>query len=55
MGSTALAGGFKEDDGSGGGDVERANAAEHGNAEQMVAGSANERVEAGALAAEDDY
>ena len=52
--SAALAGGFVEDDGTGGGDVERADAAGHGNAEQVVAGAADKIVEARAFAAEDD-
>ena len=52
--SAALAGGFVENDGSGGGDVERADAAGHGNAQQMVAGAADEIVQTGALAAEDE-
>ena len=52
--SATLAGGLKENDGSGGGDVERADAAGHGNAEEMVAGAADKIVEAGALAAEDE-
>ena len=50
----ALAGGLIEDDGAGGGDVERADAAGHGNAQQVVAGAADEIVEAGAFAAEDE-
>ncbi len=52
--SAALAGGFVEDDGSGGGDVEGADAAGHGNAQQVVAGAADEIVQARALAAKDD-
>jgi hypothetical protein len=50
----ALASGLVEDNGSGGGDVERADAAGHGDAEEMIAGAANEIVEAGTFAAEDD-
>ena len=50
----ALAEGFKEDDRCGGGDVEGADAATHGNAQQVVAGAANEIVEARAFAAEDE-
>jgi hypothetical protein len=50
----ALASGFVEDDGSGGRDVERADAARHGNVQEMIAGSANEIVEPCALAAEND-
>jgi hypothetical protein len=53
-GSAALAGGFEEDDGAGGGDVEGADSAGHGDAEKVVAGAADERVEASAFAAEDD-
>jgi hypothetical protein len=53
-GGAALAGCLVEDDGSGGGDVEGADAAGHGDAEQMVAGAADEVVETGALAAEDE-
>ena len=50
----ALAGGLVENNGSGGGDVERADAAGHGNAQQVIAGAADEIVEARAFAAEDD-
>ena len=50
----ALAEGFKEDDRAGGGDVEGADAAAHGNAQQVVAGAADEVVEARALAAKDE-
>ena len=50
----ALAGGLVEDDSSGGGDVERADATGHGNAQEVVAGAADEVVKASALAAEDD-
>ena len=50
----ALAGGFVEDDGSCGGDVERTDAAGHGDAQQMVAGAADKIVQAGAFAAEDE-
>ena len=53
-GEAALAEGFVEDDGSGGGDVEGADAAGHGDAEEMVAGAADEVVEAGAFATEDE-
>jgi hypothetical protein len=52
--SAALASGFVEDNGSGGGYVEGADAASHGDAEEMIAGAANEIVEAGIFAAEDD-
>jgi hypothetical protein len=51
---TALAEGLEEYDGSGGGDVEGADAAGHGNAQEMVAGAADEIVEAGAFAAKDE-
>jgi hypothetical protein len=50
----ALAEGFKEHDCAGGGDVKGADAAGHGNAQKVVAGAADEIVEAGALAAEDE-
>ena len=53
-GVAALAGGFVEHDGSGGGDVEGADAAGHGDAQQVVAGAADEIVEACAFAAEDE-
>ena len=51
----ALAGRFKEHDRAGGGDVERRHLAGHGNAEQVVAGAADQIVQAGAFASEDDY
>jgi len=51
---SALASGFIEHDGSGGGDVEGADAAGHGNVQQMIAGAANQIVEPCALAAEHD-
>jgi hypothetical protein len=50
----ALASGFEEDDGAGGGDVEGTDASGHGNAQVVVAGAADEIVQARALAAEDD-
>ena len=50
----ALAERFIEHDGSGGGDVEGADAAGHGDAQQVVAGAADQIVEAGAFAAEDE-
>jgi hypothetical protein len=50
----ALAGGLVEDNGSGGRDVEGADTASHGNPQKMITGAANEIVEAGPLAAEDD-
>ena len=53
-GGAALAGGFVENDCAGGGDVEGADAAGHGDAQQVVAGAADEIVEAGAFAAEDE-
>jgi hypothetical protein len=49
-----LAGGFVEDDGSGGGDVEGADGAGHGNRKEMVAGAAHEIVQTGAFAAKHD-
>jgi len=52
--SAALARGFKEDDGSGSGYIERRDATGHRDAKQVVAGAADEIVEASALAAEDD-
>ncbi len=54
MGSTALAGSLIKNDGSGGGDVQRAHATGHGDAKQMVAGAADEIVKSCALATEDD-
>ena len=53
-GSTALAGGFVKDDGTGGRNVERANATCHGDAQQVVAGAPDEIVQPRSLAAEDD-
>ena len=50
----ALAEGFIQDHCPGGGDVEGADAATHGNAEKVVAGAADEVVEAGSFAAEDE-
>jgi hypothetical protein len=50
----ALASGFEEDDGSGSRDVEGTDAASHGNAQQMIAGTANEVMKSRALAAKDD-
>jgi len=50
----ALAVGFEEDYGSRGGDVEGADAAGHGDAEQVVAGLPHEVVEAFAFAAHDE-
>ena len=47
---SALAEGFVEHHGPGGGDVEGADAAGHGNAKEMVAGAADQVVEAGSLA-----
>ena len=51
-GEAALAEGFIEDDGAGGRDVEGADAARHGNAQQVVTGFSDEVMEAGAFAAE---
>jgi hypothetical protein len=53
-GVAALAEGFVEDDGTGGGDVEGTDAAGHGDAEQVVAGLADQVVEACAFAAENE-
>ncbi len=53
-GGAALAGSLVHDDGTGDGDVEGADAAGHGDAEEVVAGALDEVVEAGALAAEDE-
>jgi len=50
----ALAEGFVEDDGTRGRNVEGADAAGHGNAEQVVAGLADQVVEACAFAAENE-
>jgi len=50
----ALAKGLVEHDGSGCGYIERADAASHGNPQQMVAGAADEIVQARAFAAEDE-
>lgn len=55
IGSTALAGGLIENDGSGGRDVQRGDTAGHGNAEKVVAGAADKIVQARALASEDDH
>ncbi len=51
---SALAGGFVENNGAGGRDVEGADATGHGNAQQVIAGAADEIVQARALAAKDD-
>ncbi len=50
----ALAGGFKEHHGARGGDVEGTDATRHRDAQEVVAGAADEIVEAGALATEDE-
>lgn len=50
-----LASGFKEDDSAGGGDVERSHLTGHRNAEQVVAGMADQLVQTSAFASEDDY
>ena len=52
--SAALTGRLVEHDGARGGDVQRADAAGHGNAQQVVAGATHKIVEAGALPAEDE-
>jgi len=52
---TTLAEGFIEHDGTGGGDVERADAARHWNAQQVVAGAANQLVQARAFAAQHQH
>ena len=52
--SAALAHGFVHDDGTGDGDVERTNAAGHGDAQEVIAGPLYELVEAGAFASEDE-
>ena len=44
--SAPLAGGFVENDGAGRGDIKRADASGHGDAQQMVAGAADKIVEA---------
>ena len=54
VGGSALAGGFKEHDGTGSGNVQGGDLARHGNAEEVVAGAADEVVEALAFASEDD-
>jgi hypothetical protein len=53
-GAAALAHGLVHDDGPGDGDVERTDAASHGDAEEVIAGAFDELVEAGAFAAEDE-
>jgi len=53
-GASALAHGFVHDDRAGYRDVERADAAGHGDAEEVVAGALHEVVETGSLAAEDE-
>jgi hypothetical protein len=52
-GIPALAEGLIKHDRAGGGDVERADPSGHRNAQQMVAGAADQIVEARAFAAED--
>ena len=54
-GVAALAEGLVEPHRSGSRDVERADAAGHGNAQQVIAGAADQVVEARALASEDDH
>ena len=51
---TALAEGLVEHDGAGCGDVQRADAAGHGNAQQVVAGAADQIVQPGAFAAQNE-
>ena len=51
-GRPALAEGFVEHDGARGGNIERADASGHGDAEEVVAGAAYKIVEAGAFAAQ---
>jgi hypothetical protein len=53
-GGAALAEGFIEDDGTGGRDVEGADAAGHGDTQEVVAGAADKIMETGPLAAEDE-
>jgi hypothetical protein len=53
-GGAALASGLVEDDGTSSGDVEGTDPAGHGNAKEVIAGAADERVKARAFAAEDD-
>ena len=53
-GAAALAEGLVHDDGAGDGDVERADTAGHGDAQEVVAGALDEVVETGAFAAEDE-
>jgi hypothetical protein len=52
-GDAALAGGLKQDDGTGHRHIERRNGAGHGDAEQVVAVAADEIVKAGTFATED--
>lgn len=51
----ALAGGLEEHHGTGGGNIERGHLAGHGNAQQVIAGAADQIVQARAFASEDDY
>ena len=53
-GGSALSSGFVENHRTGCGDVEGADAASHGNAEQVVAGAANQIVKASAFAAQNE-
>jgi len=55
LGDTALAGGFKEYDRAGGRDIERCHLSCHGDAQEVVAGAANQVMQARTFAAEDDY
>lgn len=54
-GCATLARGFKEDDGACSGNVQRIDATGHGDAEQVIAGAANEIVQTGSFASEDNY
>jgi hypothetical protein len=47
--------GLEHDDGSGGGNVQRGDGSGHGDAKEVVAGTADELVQAAALAPENDY
>jgi hypothetical protein len=51
----ALAGGFEEDDRAGGRDIERRHLARHGDAQEVVAGAADQVVQTGPFSAKDDY
>lgn len=51
----ALAGGFEEDHRAGGRDIERRHLARHGDAQEVVAGAADQVVQTGPFSAKDDY